>query len=117
MHSTCDYNSSSYSDFFWSRAEVGYDGHFTVVACNRLAHNSLTYPIFALRLTKLLKELSAIRVSIGVAMCQVHLVIIVVELNLEGQSVVEATSLFLQRVLEVADILAVSVPTYALSIV
>lgn len=50
-------------------------------------------------------------------MRHVHLVVIVLELNLESQGVVEAASFFLQGVLEVADVLPISVPPDSLPIV
>ena len=117
MHPTGDYNGSPYRNFLWPRSKVGDDGHLAIVAGNSLTDDSLSYSILRLRLTKILKELRAIRVSVRVAMRHVHLVVIVLELNLESQGVVEAASFFLQGVLEVADVLPISVPPDSLAIV
>jgi hypothetical protein len=50
-------------------------------------------------------------------MRHINLIIIILKLHLESKRVVESTSLLLERVLEVADILSVSVPSDALAIV
>jgi len=46
-----------------------------------------------------------------------HLIIVVLELHLESEGVVKASSFFLERILEVTNILAVSIPTNTLAIV
>jgi hypothetical protein len=50
-------------------------------------------------------------------MRHINLVIIILKLHLESKCVVESTSLLLERILEVANILPVSVPSNALAIV
>ena len=49
-------------------------------------------------------------------MSHVDLVVIVKELHLEGEGVVEASALFLQRILEVTNISSVTVPSDALAV-
>jgi hypothetical protein len=117
MDSTRYNNGSPYRYFFWSRSKVGDDGHLTIISCDGLAHYGLSYSILALWLTQILKELSTIRISIRITMSHVYLVIIVLKLDLESQGVVETSSLLLEGVLEVANVLPVSVPANSLSIV
>ena len=50
-------------------------------------------------------------------MRHVHLIVIVLELHLESESIVKTTSFLLKRILEVANILTIPVPANALSIV
>ena len=49
-------------------------------------------------------------------MSHVYLIVVIQKLNLESQGVVKASSFLLERVLKVADILSISIPTYTLSI-
>ena len=117
MNPTGDYNGSPNSDLFWSRPKVGDDGHLTVVPSYCLAHNCLPYSVLALWLTQVLKQLCAVRVSIGVAMRHINLIIVVLKLNLESKCVIETSSFLLERILEITDILPISVPADALSII
>jgi hypothetical protein len=112
-----DDDGSSNGDLLRPAAKVGDDGHLTIVARDGFAHNGLPYSILAVRLAQVLEQLSAIGVGVGVAMRHVHLVVIILELNLERQRIVEASTFFLQGVLEVANVLAVAVPPDALAIV
>jgi hypothetical protein len=50
-------------------------------------------------------------------MRHVDFILIILKLYLESKGVVETTSFFLQGILEVADILSVSVPANALAVV
>ena len=50
-------------------------------------------------------------------MRHVNLIVIVLKLHLKSKRVIEASTLFLQRVLEVANILTITVPPNALAIV
>jgi hypothetical protein len=50
-------------------------------------------------------------------MRHVYLVVIVLELNLEGESIIKASTFFLEGVLKVTNILPIAVPADALAIV
>ena len=50
-------------------------------------------------------------------MGQIDLIVIMQELKLEGESVVESTALFLQGVLEITYVLAVTVPANTLTVI
>lgn len=50
-------------------------------------------------------------------MSHVYLIIVILKLHLESKSVVEASSLFLERILEVANVLSISVPSDTLAII
>jgi hypothetical protein len=117
MNPTSDNDGSPDSNFFWSRSKVGDDGHLTVVSSYCLAHNCLSYSILAFWLTQILQEFRAVRVSVGIAMCHINLIIVVLKLNLESKCVIETSSFLLERILEITDILPISVPSDALSII
>lgn len=63
------------------------------------------------------EKFGAIGVGVRVAMGQVDLIVIMQELKLEGESVVEATTLFLQRVLEITYVLTVTIPANTLTVI
>ena len=111
MHSRSDDNGSTNGDLLRAGAEVRNDGHLTVVTSDGLANDCLSDAVLAVWRAKSLKQLGAVRVCVGVTVRHEHLIIVVLELNLERESVVEAASLLLELVLEVANILAVSVPS------
>lgn len=113
MNPRSNHYGSSYGYLFRPRTEVGDDSHLTVVACNGFTDNCLSDSVLAVWGAKSLKKLSAVRVSVWITVREVDLIVIVLELHLEGQGVVEASALLLQLVLEVADVLAVSVPPIA----
>jgi len=50
-------------------------------------------------------------------MGQIDLIVIMQELKLKGESVVKSTALFLQRVLEIAYVLTVTIPANTLTVV
>ena len=50
-------------------------------------------------------------------MGQVDLIVIMQELELKGERVIEATALFLQRVLEITYVLAVTIPANTLTVI
>lgn len=117
MNPGCDYDGPSNGNFFRSWTKIGNDSHFTVVSGNGFAYNSLSNAILALRLAEFLKELCAVWVSIGIAMSQVYFTVIMFELNGECQCIIKTATFLLQRVLEVTDILDISVPSIAWSII
>lgn len=117
MYSTRDHDGSPNSNLFRPRSKIGDDGHLTIVSCDGLAHNGLSNSILAVWGAQILEQLRAVRVSIRIAMCQIHIIIFILELHLKSKGVVEAASLFLQRVLEVAYVLAVTVPADTLPVV
>lgn len=113
MDPRCDDYSSTNGDLLRPRAEVGDDCHLAVVASNCLADDGLSDAVLAVGRAKSLEELSAVRVRVWVTVRQIDFVIVVFELDLEGQRVVEATALLLQLVLEVANIGTISLPSIA----
>jgi hypothetical protein len=50
-------------------------------------------------------------------MRHIDIIVIILKLYLESQCVIETTSLLLEGILEVADILSVSVPANALAVI
>ena len=50
-------------------------------------------------------------------MRHVNLIVIILELDLESQGIIETTTFLFQTVLEVADVLAITVPSNALAII
>lgn len=50
-------------------------------------------------------------------MRHINLIIVVLKLNLESKCVIETSSFLLERILEITDILPISVPADALSII
>lgn len=114
MNSASDDDGSSNSYFFRSWTEVCDDCHFTVVSRNSLAHNGFSNSVFRLRDAQSLQQFSAIWVSVGIAVSHVHFIIIMHKLYLKSKSVIKTTSFFLEGVLEVANVLSISVPPNAL---
>ena len=117
MHPTRDNDGSPYSNFFWSRSKVGDDGHLTVVSSNSLTDNCLPYSILALWLTQVLEQLCAVRVGVWIAMRHINFIIVVLKLHLESKCVIETSSFLLQRILEITNVLSISIPSDALSII
>lgn len=113
MDPGCYYYSPSDGDFFRPRTEIRNDSHFTIISSNGFANDCLSNAILALWLAQSLKELCAVRVSVGVAMGHVDFTVVIFELNGESQCVVKTATLLLQRILEVADVLAISIPSIA----
>lgn len=111
MHSRSDDYGSTNGDLLGPRAEVRNDGHLAVVTSDGLANDRLPDAVLAVWRAQSLKQLGAVRVRVRVAVGHEHLVVVVFELHLESKSIVEATALLLELVLEVANILAVSVPS------
>lgn len=96
MNSTGDDNSSPHCYLLWPGAEVGDDGHFAVIASNCLAHNCLSYSVFGFWNAQLLEKFGAVRVRIWITMSYIDFILVVHELDLESESVVEATTLLLE---------------------
>jgi hypothetical protein len=117
MYSARDNNRSSYGDLLRSGPKVGNNGHLTIISCDCLANYGLPYSILALRLAQVLQQLRAVRVSIWITMSHIDFVLVILKLHLESQCIVESTSLLLEGILEVADVLPISVPSDALAVV
>ena len=50
-------------------------------------------------------------------MSHIHLIVVILKLHLESKGIVETSAFLLKRVLEVTDVLSISVPSNALAIV
>jgi hypothetical protein len=114
MHSRSQHNGSTKSNFLRTRDEVSDNNHFTVVLSNGLAQNGLSDFIFGFRSAYRVQEFTAVTVSVGVAMCEVDLVIFIFKCALECEGVIESTSLLLHAALVVTNTHAVTGPTYLL---
>jgi len=117
MNPRCYDDGSSNGNFFWPWTKVSDDSHFTVVSGNCFAHDSLSDAILAFWLAKSLKELCAVWVSVGIAMSHINFTVVMFELNSECQGIIKTATFLLQRILEIADILSISVPSIARSII
>lgn len=100
-------------DVFRSRGKVSHDNHFAIIACNSLTEDGFPNLILGLICTKTVKELTTVTISVGVAVSQIDLVIIMLKVDLKSESVIWASSLLSNTVLEIADVLTISLPTYA----
>jgi len=116
MDATCYNYCSPNCDFFWSWTEIGDDCHFAIVSCYCFTYYGFSYPVFWFRLAESLEKFGAIWVCVWVAMCKIYLVIVIWELDLESECVVESSRLLFQWVLEITNILTVSVPTDSLAL-
>jgi len=88
MYTSRNYDSLPYRNLLRLRCKVCYYDHLTVVPCNSLAKNSFPYSVFIIWGAYLLQEFYAVTVSIRETMSKVDLIIIVLEKDLEGQSMV-----------------------------
>ena len=117
MDPTGDYYGSANGNVFRSRAEIGDDSHFAVIPSNGFAHDGFSDSVFGFRLAQPLKQFYAIRIGIGVAMSNIHFIVIMQELDCESESIIKSASLLLQRVLKVTDIVTVPVPSYTIILI
>jgi len=117
MNPRCNNNGSSNGNFFRSWTKICNDSHFTIVSSNCFTYDGFSNTILALRLAESLKKLCAVWVSVGIAMCYVTLTIVMFELNGECQCIVKTATFLLQGILEVTDILSISIPSIALSVI
>ena len=113
VHTGSQNDSASYRDILRLRGEIGDDDHLAVVACDRLSEHGLPDPVLALGRADLREELAAVAVGVGIAMREVHLVVIVLEGNAKSQCLVKPTAFLLHAVLVITDVVAVALPTYA----
>lgn len=96
------------------RSKARHYQHVNVVACQCLAQSLAAEPqsLAWIRLESLEISLQ-VRVSIRIAVGNVHVIVLMLELNAKRQGVIVALGLSFHRVLVVADILAISVPAFA----
>ena len=78
----------SLSNIFWRRSEVSNDHHFAVVASSCFGENRPPYLVFVGRGAKLGDVGLTVRVSVRVAVSKVNFIMVMFELELEGESVV-----------------------------
>ena len=118
MHSRGDDHALPLFDLFGAvdplRSEARHNQHVNVVTCQCLAQSLATESqSFARVSLKSLEIALQVRVSIRIAVCKVHVIVFMLKLDAKSQGVIVALSLSLHRVLVVADILPVAVPTFA----
>jgi len=88
------------------------DEHVTVVPGNSLAECSPSHPVLALGVClKSIKVSLEICKGVGVAVRQVHRVLIMLKLTLPGQCIVIPLVLSLHAVLIIADVISSSYPS------
>ena len=114
VHSCRNYNCSSNSYIFWSRAEVRNDRHLAIIERQRLTHDGLADAVLALGLAKTLQELAAIRVRVRIAVTQVTLIVAIFEVDRKTETIMAAATLLLDRVLIIADVGTFAGPADAL---
>ena len=110
MHSWTQYHSPSLCYLFRSWCEISNYHHFTIIPGYCFAQYSFPNLIFSLRCAYFSEVLAAVTVRVGIAVRKEHFIVIVFELSLKAEGEVEPAALLLHRILEVADVLAVSLP-------
>ena len=113
MHATTDYDSLSLFDLLKITVKSCNDQQVCCVARHCLAELLALEPHFLLRVVFKFKKVSLhVTKGVGVAVSEVHSVIIVGELAAECQRKIVALRLFLHTVLIVADVLASTDPPF-----
>ena len=114
MHSPSHNHSTSVCDVLFSRIKVGNNQHLTVVTSQSLTHGGLPYTIAVVGMAHTGNEFLQIAQCVRVTMSNIHLVMIIPKRQLEAENIVETGTLLLAhlRILVVADILTISMPSY-----
>ena len=99
------------SHLFIITAKGSYNEKVASVASDRLAQFSALHPLSFLRvLLKAIQVALEVAIGVGIRMGEVNCVVIMLELDTEGQRIIMTGSLALHRVLIVADVTTCSHP-------
>ena len=95
MHPRSQYDCPPDSNLLRLTQKIRNYDHFTIIACNRLAEDSLANAVLRLILTEFRQQLATIGVGVRVAMRHIHFIIVVLKSHLKLQTVIVAATLFL----------------------
>ncbi len=110
MYTRCENYCSSHSDLFRFGSKICYNDHLTIISCDSLAQNRLSYFVFGVWSTYFLQILTAVTVGVWVTMRKVDFIIIVLKGYCKSQCEVESTSLLFHAILVIADVFPFSQP-------
>jgi hypothetical protein len=110
MDSRGNYDRSPHSYFLCTRLEVRDNDHLAIISSYGLTQNSLSDPILAFMGRNFGKMLTAVWVSVGIAMGEEYFIFIMLEGYLKSECIVEPATLFLHAVLIIANGITISLP-------